>query len=89
MPDSYKDLFKAGGSPKDWSETPDATEVIEKFNTICDVFDADLAAGKFEKFEPMELGNGVRLESIEAVLHFHGFHEGSHAGAMAAIKRFL
>lgn len=87
LPGEYEELFKGGSSPSDWAEAPSVSSVVDVFKGLCDTFEADQAAGKFENYEGFEVFGGHRLETLTEALVFHSAHEGVHVGRIAAIKK--
>ena len=88
LPGEYKGWFKAGSSPKDWSETPDSKDVLGRLGSQLDDIEKDFASGAFEGHEGMDLF-GNKLDSIPKVLTFHCTHEGIHLGRITSLRKLI
>ena len=88
LPEVYKGWFKEGSSPKDWSDAPDAKDVLGRLGSQMDEIEKELGAGAFEGHQGMELF-GNKLDSIPKVLTFHCTHEGIHLGRIMSLLKLI
>lgn len=87
LPDSYKDLFKGGSSPGDWSEPPSISEVMGHLESLTDQIYADYEAGKFDNFKGFTIFKGYDIDTVEDALAFNVLHESLHVGLVMALKK--
>ena len=87
-PKNYPEFFKGGSSPDTWSEKPDIAEVLGYLKTSAKQVADDLAAGKFDSFKEIDLGQ-IKFATVEEALGFHLYHEGIHMGMCMEIKKLV
>ena len=89
VPDSFKDLFKAGSKPAEWTQIPDVSEVKAVLKALPDAIAAADAAGAYAKCEPFKIGDRITMTDPMELFMFHAMHEGVHNGRIIAIKKLL
>ena len=89
VPDSFKDPFKAGSNPKEWTEKPDAAAVIAALKALPDAIAAADAAGAYASCKEFKLGDRLTMTDPFEIFMFHAMHEGVHNGRIIAIKKLL
>ena len=83
-------LFRQGTSPADWGETrPDITALRKQLREHVDLFEADMAADKFQAVEPYTTSTGVSLNTFADCYNFNNFHEGLHLGQILALRNLV
>ena len=63
--------------------------VLEQSRAMTRVLISDYEAGRFENFEPYNLDESYRLESIEEAIAYHTIHEGMHIGVNLTLRRLV
>ncbi len=89
IPERYLELFGKGTSARNWTENPDAAEVLERFKAMPAQIEADYLAGNFKDYEPLQITPGSTIDSVEEAVAFHCFHEGLHIGMIITLKELL
>lgn len=89
LPEAYKELFKAGSSPADWTAPPSPTEIVGGLKDIQTRMENDYHAGVFDSFTPFNNGPTLELRTLSEALMFHIAHEGEHIGRITCMKRQL
>lgn len=54
-----------------------------------DLLEKDTEEGKFKTFQPLTVGFGAHLTSVEDSVRFNNAHEGLHYGYLLALKKLL
>ena len=81
--------FGNSTSPKNWTEQPDSTLIIEHFKSIGDRLVADHAKGVFAGFKPIKPFGNLQWDTLQHALIFHLAHEGMHMASIGALKKFV
>lgn len=89
LPADYVSLFDPGTSPADWPTPPDVAAVLERSRAMTGVLISDYEARRFSGFEPYNLAESYRLETIEEAIAYHTIHEGMHIGANLTLRRLV
>lgn len=89
IPEEYLVLFGKGTNALDWEEAPDVEGVLQRFKDLPEEIESDFRAGKFDKYDILELAPGHTIESVEEAVNFHCFHEGLHIGVIITLKQML
>lgn len=88
VPKAYHDLFKNGTSPADWTETPDAAEVLQLLASLNQqAVDAE-TTGELENRKPFSMGK-LLIETNDDATMFNLWHEGIHLGMILSLKRLV
>ena len=89
IPERYLQLFGKGTAATNWTEMPDAAEVLERFNAMPARIEEDSRAGKFTSYKALQITPNDTIASVEEALAFHSFHEGLHIGMIITLKELL
>ena len=89
VPKAYEAWFESGSSPRDWAETPNVGEVVEKFWSVNEIAIADYEKGAFTGFQSYRLEDGTPVDTIEESIVLDLAHGGMHYGVIVTIKALL
>lgn len=87
----YRAMFGGGTSPADWSEHPDATELLRLFVELPKQMEEDVNSGLFENLTMPEPVDG-RFPPPETTMHgliYNQHHEGLHVGTIGELIGFM
>lgn len=83
------DRYKSGTRPERDVTQAEIDELKHLLIALIAQTEADLAAGKFTKFNERTTGTGFHLGNLQDALHFNNYHEAIHLGIMMGIRRFV
>ena len=89
VPEAYESWFASGTSPRNWVETPDPGEVVEKFGSVNEIVIADYEKGVFTGFRPYRLEDETPVDTIEESIVLDLAHGGMHYGVIVTMKALL
>lgn len=80
---------KKGTSPKNWTETPNLTEIKDLLISLPEKLETDYNNGLFKQFDTYKTSMGIELNDINDSIEFNNFHEGLHMGAITMLKKLV
>jgi hypothetical protein len=87
--DEFRNMFKKGSGPSEWTTSPDIENIKEILITSVDTLEEDYKKGVFKKYGEYPTSYGYTLKSIEDAISFNNVHEGLHLGVIMSLKKFV
>ena len=87
--DDFWEKFRSGSKPDGVVNDDEIERIKEMLFTTLDKFEDDYDKKIFGKYTAWSTRYGVELASIDDGIEFLPFHEGLHAGTIAAIKKLV
>ncbi|PST83436.1 DinB family protein [Pedobacter yulinensis] len=84
---SYFEAYRPGSVPREPATEQTRARINALLFSTLDELEADINAGVFEHYEPLQTRYGVAISHIGDAVSFLLFHEGLHSGYIMALKR--
>lgn len=81
--------YKPGSKPEKYIDSEEIDQLKSLSHATIDILEKDFLANGFSNYTPWTTRYGVELTNINSAMDFLFFHEGMHAGYVAAMKKCL